>query len=399
MDKIYEHLIKSITHLKSFQNTFINRNNYTNTLDYDVYLDNFNKLSNIVSNPPVEMHKQLYDLKSRQMILADILEYIFIARGIFFIPDGIKSPAKKKKNKGLFIKSILYFVNLLMCYEFMTVDDKLRVEFLNNLGIALPETKLETKNQELLRFSGKIGLTAANSDADSELNKYFDKLLPKTAGGLWHELLVYIFLLRNDLGYIVPLLLNQKFFSGSDIIVPPDFLLITKEKDIYGIEVGKKKEIQSGSFSLMTNIPTATIDTINSRCSDRCPICNKWILFCDKVISDYSNLDININQKQIKCLDICKENNNDTRTDRCPFTRQQVLDGECPYSKYHRDEITEQFDHKYVDGHRYHYKCILTKLSNEEQVKLKSNGGDVTAIKTHYPYYAGLDNLFTNPIR
>ena len=113
-------------------------------------------------------------------------------------------------------------------------------------------------------------------------------------------------MLRNDLGVIVPLLLTQKFIGLSTVVVPPDFLIISKNKDIYGIEVGIKKEIQSGSFSLQTNIPTATIDTINSRVSDRCPICKKWITFCDKIIEDYSNVNLELGKNaKVKCLEYC----------------------------------------------------------------------------------------------
>jgi len=381
MDKNYDNIIKSINHLKVLHKTFLNKNNHLNKEEYSLYLENSSALSKILSMPEVELYKQLYGQKSRQMILADIIEYIFLARGFFFISEGTNSPIKKKEKKKLFIKSILYFVNLLMCYESMTIDNKIRKKFLENLVKSIPEVKDEDLYQKLKNFNGKVGLTSKESDANEKLNRYFDKLLPKTAGGLWHELLVYIFLLRNDLGYIVPLLLTQKFMSGSDILVPPDFLIITKDKNIYGIEVGIKKEIQSGSFSLMTNIPTATIDTINSRCSDRCPICKKWILFCDQIIDDYSNIDAELNSKsEVKCLEKCNK-----------FSKEEILKGKCPYTKYSRKSI-KKINHKYTDGLHHHYKCVLDNLTNKEKnelIKIK----DSTAIKTHYPYYAGLEML------
>ena len=222
-----------------------------------------------------------------------------------------------------------------------------------------------------------------DADTPPELNKYFDKLLPKTAGGLWHELLVYLFLLRNNLGYIIPLLLQQKLISGSGVLTPPDFLIITPNKNIYGIEVGIKKEIQSGSFSLKTNIPTATIDTINSRCSDRCPICKKWIQFCDKVIKDYSSLDYKIDKTEIKCLKECKI-----------YKEVDILNGKCHYTKYSRQKTTK-IKHKYTNGLHYHYKCVLENLSGTERKKLIKEK-DITAIKTHYPHYTGLDPLLNS---
>jgi len=395
MKRNYDNVIKSIKHLKKLHSTFLNKNHYSDINDYLLYKENSDKLKVLLSLPEVQLHKQLYDAKSRQMILADILEYIFLARGFFFITDGANSIEKKKQRIELFIKIILHFVNLLMNYESMTVDNKLRKKYLEEIAKSIPEIQNEDLYQDVLNFSGKIGLPQEDSKKEAQrlnisiktmksYNKYFDKILPKTAGGLWHELLVYIFLLRNDLGYIVPLLLHQKFISGSDTLVPPDFLIITKDKNIYGIEVGIKKEIQSGTFSLMTNIPTATIDTINSRCSDRCPICKKWILFCPYVIENYSNLDKNIKdaKKPIKCLEI-----------ECPhYNRDEILKGKCLYTKYSRNS-SKSINHKFTNGLHYHYRCVLENLSRTKKDNLISTE-DTTAIKTHYPYYAGLEMLF-----
>lgn len=381
MERIYDNVIKSINHLKILHEVFLKKENHEKEDDYKIYIENSEKLTKIFSLPEVELYKQLYDEKSRQMILADIIEYIFLGRGFFFITEGTNSTDQKRINKGLFIKSVLYFVNLLMIYESMTVDNKIRKIFLEKVSLDIPEIQSEELFEQLKDFNGKVGLTKKESDADKKLNRYFDKILPKTAGGLWHELLVYIFLLRNNMGYIVPLLLTQKFMSGKDTLVPPDFLLITKDKNVYGIEVGVKKEIQSGSFSLMTNIPTATIDTINSRCSDRCPICKKWIPFCDFVIKNYSNLDNELTSKsEIKCLEKCDE-----------FSNEEILKGKCPYAKYSRRAI-KRINHKFANNLHYHYKCVLENLSKEER-KLLIESKDSTAIKTHYPYYSGLEML------
>ena len=382
MDRNYENVIKSINHLRELHKTFLIKDNYSSEKDFEVYLENTKKLAKLFSQPEVEIYKQLYREKSRQMILADILEYILLSRGLFFLTDGTTKHETKQLKKKLFIKSILYFVNLLMSYESMTVDDKIRKRFLENLAKSIPELKKESKYEELLNFKGKVGLTQKESDASEDLNKYFDSILPKTAGGLWHELLVFIFLIRYDLGYVVPLLLSQKFISANSVLVPPDFLIITKDKDVYGIEVGIKKEIQSGSFSLMTNIPTATLDTINSRCSDRCPICKKWIQFCDQVIEDFSDIDKKLNSKsEIKCLEVCTI-----------FKKEDIINGKCSYSKYSRNK-TAKINHKFTDNLHYHYKCVLDNLSKEERENLIQIS-DSTAIKTHYPYYAGLEMLF-----
>ncbi|MBE0433831.1 hypothetical protein IBX73_10265 [candidate division WOR-3 bacterium] len=83
-----------------------------------------------------------------------------------------------------------------MSYEALTVSDNLRAKVLNRLEAEIPEIKSEKYFSVLKNFRGKIGLKEGDSEATRELDKYFDSLLPKTAGGLWHELLVYVFLQR-----------------------------------------------------------------------------------------------------------------------------------------------------------------------------------------------------------
>lgn len=383
MERNYDNLIKSVKHLQALNDVFSEASNFTDQNDWKIYKKNYEALSKTILSSDIELYNQLYNEEGRQMILGDILEYIFLARGYYAITSG-GSKAKKRKMKK-FIEIILRFVNILMSYETMTVDDKLRKTFLKKLKEKIPEVEKEGLFNTLINFKGKVGLTREESDADKKLNKYFDKTLPKTAGGLWHELLVFIFLLRHDLGFIVPLLLNQRLLSASGALVPPDFLIITKDKDIYGIEVGTKKEIQSGSFSLNTNIPTATIDTINSRSSDRCPICKKWIPFCEKVIRDFSDLDRKIPlSPKISCLEECDI-----------YTKEEISEGKCPYTKYSREKARtlEYTDIKYADGLHYHYRCVLKALS-EEKRNLLIESKDTTALKTHYPYYSGLEMLF-----
>jgi len=309
------------------------------------------------------------------MILADFIEYIFFGRGYYSI--------KKIEDKENFIKAILYFVNLLICYEEMTISNDLRKIFLKKLGAKNKNITEEDHYDEMLNFSGSVGLKKGNSDATDILDKYYDSFFPKTAGGLWHELLVYIFLLRNDVGYIIPLLLNQKLLSGKKHIIPPDFLIITYNKNLYGVEVGTKKEIQSGTFSLQTNIPTATIDTINSRASDRCPICKRWIPLCDFVINNFSNFDVKITKSEVRCLDECKI-----------YSSEEIILGKCPYTKYSRNsaKTLEHTNHEFSNGLHYHYRCVLDNVDEDKKNKI-INAEDTIALKTHYPYYSGLEEL------
>jgi len=353
----------------------MNKNNFNDEeqLDYTIYMKNEKKLRETLNN--LDFDKLLYSRKGRQMILADFYEYIFLGRGYY----SIQSIGDRRD----FIKAILHFVNMLMCYEMMTVSSNVRRKYLDKLANKVISPEHEEFFEELKSFKESVGLKRGESKAPSHLNDYFDSLLPKTAGGLWHELLVYIFLLRNNIGYVVPLLLNQRLLSRDGHIVPPDFLIITFDKRIYGIEVGMKKEIQSGSFSLQTAIPTATIDTINSRTSDRCPSCKKWIPFCDYVIDNYSNLEKDITKAEIRCIDKCNL-----------YPKEDIVSGACPYTKYSRNraKTLEHARHKYADGLHYHYKCVLEKLPANTK-KNVINAMDVVALKTHFPYYSGLEEL------
>lgn len=385
MKRNYDNLVKSVKHLQALNEVFSEKTNFSDANDWDVYNENHKALSEVISSSDIELFNQFYNQENRQMILADILEYIFLGRGYYTITS--RSFKARKRQLGKFIEIILRFVNILMSYEVMTVDVTLRKAFLKKLKEKVPEVRNENLYSTLVNYEGAVGLPQERSNTERKLNRYFDKLLPKTAGGLWHELLVYIFLLRHDLGFIVPLLLHQRLLSASGALVPPDFLIITKDKDIYGIEVGRKKEIQSGSFSLSTNIPTATIDTINSRSSDRCPICKKWIPFCEKVIKDFSDLDKERPlTSKISCLKECNI-----------FSKDKISKGKCPYTKYSRTKAkTLDYTHiKYADGYHYHYRCVLNALPEEKRKHLIESR-DATALKTHYPYYSGLEMLFVD---
>jgi hypothetical protein len=362
-------------HLTALHDTFSQKNNFSKSEqhDYKIYEENLTHLEKTFAE--LNLYDQLYGEKERQMILADLFEYILLGRGYYVM--------KSKQDKEKFVKGMMHFVNLLMCFESITVSTTLRRKFLLALKKELPEIKKESLFKDLFKFNGMIGLPEGKTDAPKELTKYFDKLLPKTAGGLWHELLVYIFLLRSNKGYIVPLLLTQKLFAKEGHLVPPDFLLLGHDKRIYGVEVGTKKEIQSGSFSLKTAIPTATIDTINSRNSDRCPSCNKWIQFCPYVIERYSKFDTEIKSIEVRCLDECTV-----------MPKLDIVKGKCAYTKYARNETKTLLHskHEFANGLHYHYQCVLSGVSKDMKKNIIS-AKDTIAIKTHYPYYSGLEEL------
>jgi hypothetical protein len=379
MNQFFEKLDLSVKHLKALNDFFANAENYKipeEQDDLNIYQSNLTALVNDFSG--INVFEQLYNQRERQMILADLFEYILLGRGFY----GIGTRRQNISNKQNFVKGILHFTNLLMCFESITVNTARRNLLLDFLAERINSIREESGFEELRNYADEVGMP--DSGESKAISSYFDKLLPKTAGGLWHELLVYIFVIRNNIGFILPLLLHQKIYSKDDHLIPPDFLILTKDKRVYGIEVGIKKEIQSGSFSLKTAIPTATIDTINSRNSDRCPICKKWINFCPYVIEKFADFNSDISRVEVKCLTECNK-----------YTKEEILKGSCKYSKYSRGGAAtlEHTHHNYSDNKHYHYSCVLSNVSEGKKNEIIA-AEDTVAIKTHIPYYSGLEELF-----
>jgi len=375
VDLIFKNFRYALSHLEILHEVFKERSNYLEQESYDrnIYLYSTGKFNSLIEQ--LNFEQQLYGRKGRQMILADLIEYIFLGRGYYSM--------RKRQDKQNFVKLILYLTNLLMSYEAITISQNMRNKVLEKLASKISSLSEESLFDKLQNHIGSVGLTRNESDASEQLDNYFDSMLPKTAGGLWHELLVFIFLLRNDVGYIIPLLLAQRLIGLSRNIIPPDFLVLTHDKQLYGIEVGRKKEIQSGSFSLQTSIPTATIDTINSRTSDRCPICKRWIPFCDFVINNYSDFNFEILRSEVRCLEHCSI-----------CEREEILTGNCPYTKYKRNhaQTLTHTHHHFADGKHYHYKCVLDNVQEEMKAEI-IGAADTIALKTHYPSYPGLEEL------
>jgi hypothetical protein len=144
----------------------------------------------------------------------------------------------------------------------------------------------------------------------------------------------------------------------------------------------------------------------NSNIPPRCPICGKWILFCDKVIEDFSDLDNPLLYKyeDVRCAHDCDK-----------FSYEQVIAGGCPYIKY-RGKISpdvspkQKINFKKSEYH-YHYSCILDKddtVAKNEILRQKNNwethkrsrGTNETSrrktincLKTNYPYFDGLKEI------
>ena len=61
------------------------------------------------------------------------------------------------------------------------------------------------------------------------------------------------------------------------------------------------------------------------------------------------------------------------------------------YSRW-QNKSDGTFHHPYADTNHYHYQCVLNSVDAETRA-LITDPADSTAIKTHYPYYSGLEGL------
>jgi len=361
MQVLADKLILLGKYLRKLDETFKRRLNYTDTKDYNIYSENIRRFEELINskeykyenlkiNAVSERRKEytsfadeIYHQAGRQMKLADIIEYIFFSRGIYFLFQGDRFKEDRIK---IFLEIILRFVNLLMTYETLTIDSQLRTSLLNNLNLIIRE---DYGFEELEAWHENVGLPK-NQEPENSPNEYFDSILPKTAGGLWHEMLVFAFILKYDLGYIFPLFINQKPISLNQKLSPPDLILLHKKTyRYYGIEIGNLKERQSGGFMAPSGIPVIPIDTLNARISDRCPICKKWIGICPKVIKDFSNIERLSVINEVRCFLDCEI-----------FSLEEKVTGQCPYMKFSK-KSTQLYGIRafFLNGHHYHYRCCI----------------------------------------
>jgi hypothetical protein len=225
----------------------------------------------------------------RQMILADIFQYIFVGRGYFAAVESSNNMAK-------FIELLFRVANLLLLQENLSVDANLRRELLKALESSIDKAdfvepghpKIAAQLEALKAYDGRI-IGKEGKDVDD----IFDSLLPKRLG-LASELLVFAMLLLKPYGYVVPLLMNQRLIRGGshptqkvDYLAPPDFLLFREHGQIFGIEVGSGKDDQNAKFSLITSIPlfSARLGDHRQPQPYRCGRCGKWIAYSSYIIN------------------------------------------------------------------------------------------------------------------
>jgi len=218
---------------------------------------------------------------NRQMILGDVIEYIFTGRAYYYA-------AKSSENFKIFSKLVLYCVDQLLLFDTITINPEIRKRYIQRLEQEIDPTILYEKD-------GDQDLAEELKESDiiiwqegwGKYDAFMDSLLPKTLG-LPKELVVFLELIRLNKGLVIPLLLIQRLFGDGKTIAPPDFLYLKRNREIFGIEVGYEKEGQSREFSLRTSIPTFAVDLANHM-HNRCPKCGENILYCDTIIKKYAD--------------------------------------------------------------------------------------------------------------
>jgi hypothetical protein len=400
MDILLDSLTKSIKHLQAIDKAF-SEGSYP---EKDLYLQikknikSLNKKSGFLFTDELYVGGKKAGKKGtgygRQMILSDIITYIIAGRGYFY---AIKS----KESMQNFMEITLNVINQLMIFDSLTTNVELRNKVLNTLEKTIgndffKEKERSEENNALKAYHGAIGLPLQefkpekavmdilSSDEDEgqkRLENWFDSILPKELG-LWGELLVYIYLLRQKMGYVLPLLLTQYLISGyyDNVLKVPDFLIIpfNIQEKMIGIEVGGGKETQSTRFSNLTGITIAT--KANADNPKRCPICGKWILFCPMIIRRFCNQDFEILKmsEPVRCLAECDvfHDKSDITNGKCPFSSVRGVRPKNHVMKFEYSPATYHF----------HLQCALKDPEACEEIKENN-------ILTYYPYIKGLEDL------
>lgn len=375
MKLLLEKLGISVHHLKCLDEVFSEEHEEYQRIEGILNSAEFNPIYTEISREIYAGGKQpLGGLKlARQMILGDVIEYIFTGRAYYYA-------AKSDENFKHFLKLILYSVNQLLIYDSITVNPEIRRLYIEKLEEEIDEDILyEKEGDSELADELKESETVLNDDEWKQFDFLIDSILPKTLG-CPKELIVFAELLRTKKGIIIPLLLIQRLFGDRNPIAPPDFLLAKGNKEIYGIEVGYAKEGQSREFSIRTSIPTFAVDLENNM-HNRCPKCGEIILYCDPVIHAYSNgtLEDELDEESGKFL-----------CDECP----NFDDGNCSFSNYYGKWKGTEFNERVSEQKMRHYHAKCVKDDTYDFRRRDKNISDhAENFFAQLPQIQGLENL------
>ena len=250
-----------------------------------------------------EFSKGLYlGRDGRQMVLYDYLVYILMSRGSIWA-----FPRDKRED---YLKILLYSVNQLLIQESVTTSlhYPMRVELMTYMEEqGIPNFfENEDSKKTFEKAKGYNGDLSYRERTTKKLYYAVDSLLPKSVGAAI-ELIVYSYLIRNNLGHVIPMELTQRLLSNEGHLVAPDFMVVKKGR-IFGVEVKQafgQVPDHIFSFSSETSIPVV-VAHIPDTFPLRCPVCKKWILYCDEIINNFANTSQELKQEKISCQDcIC----------------------------------------------------------------------------------------------
>lgn len=306
---------------------------------------------------------------SRQMILSDVLQYIITSRAYYL---ATRNEEFRKK----FVKIVLYLVNQWLIMDCFGPREavQLRRRLMSTLREEIGEDFFEggdgyhiERFENALTYDDDLIPKPPNPRPPSSgILESYDSLFPKIRGGPI-EVLVYLYLLQRRLGFVVSLLTQQRLIKKDRAIAPPDIFLLRSKGEIIGLEIGRGKERQSADFSLLTGIPTFSIDLVE-RQPFRCDGCGRWIIYCKRVIELYSENGIPENQDHvIYCVD-------------CPYFNN----GSCPDIMCYVEETNR---YNITRLARYHFRCISPQ--KREEIVLN----DPKSLVAYYPLVEGLEEF------
>jgi len=377
MKNLIDRLGISVEHLKCLEEVFLENN------------DEYARIEDILTSEEfigfyTEISRELYGggkqprghIKlARQMILGDVIEYIFTGRAFYYA-------AKSDENFNNFLKLILYSINQILLFDTITVNPEIRRLYIEKLEESIDNNILYEKEGDL-----EIATELKESEVmiwteewTTSIDMFIDSILPKTLG-CPKELVVFAELIRLKKGNIIPLLLIQRVFGDKNPIAPPDFLIAKKNKEIYGIEVGYSKEGQSREFSIRTSIPTFAVDLKNNM-HNRCPKCGENILYCDPVIEAYS-------------IGILLERLDEEGRYRCSDC-EHFNEGKCKFSNYYGRVNGTSFNGNELEAtayRHYHTNCVKEDTYTYRRQECLIYEDNLTFFFAQIPEIEGLDNL------
>jgi hypothetical protein len=272
----------------------------------------------------------------------------------------------------------------MLLFDTITINPELRKSYIEKLEEIIPEEILyEKPGDKELAEELKDSDIKIWQDGWKKFDYFIDSILPKTLGAP-KELVVFAELIRHKIGIIIPLLLIQRIFGDKNPIAPPDFLILKKNKEMFGIEVGYEKEGQSREFTIRTSIPTFAIDLKNNM-HNRCPKCGENILYCDFVIEHYADGTLH---------EVMTERNGVEKVycNECP----NFDDGICKFSNYYGRVEGVDFINRPLKSDKdrhYHANCVKDDEYTFNRRKRKISDYHADEFFAQIPEIEGIANL------